>query len=408
MHSQTCVIVGAGVTGASAADALRNNGFGGRIIMLGDEPDPPYDRPPLSKQRLRGEVEREKIFSRPPDFYDRSRIELRIGTKASRIDPHTRSVELADGEKLEYDKLLIATGATPRRLTVQGSEKQGVYYLRTLADCEQIRHEAERRPKVLVLGTGFIGCEVAASLRQVGCDVVLAGRGLPLQHVLGSAVGEIYASLHRSRGVDVKTDVSVAEFQGSARLEAAELSDGSAIACDVAVVGIGVSPAVAVAPESLQLENGIVTDEFCRTNLDGIFAAGDVAFSWRPRLNRRARVEHFMNAQLQGAAAGRVMAGDTRPYDPLPYFWSDQFDLNLQYHGLAESWDRCIMRGKPAEYSFIAFYLRDGRIDAACIVNRPRELTKAKRLVGQTGIAEKALLDESADLGQLASEPTPR
>lgn len=402
----TYIIIGASLAGTSAAEALRGEGFDGRLILIGDEPEAPYERPPLSKQRLRGEVPQEDIFLRAATFYDLNRIELRLGVSVLRIDPTERYVELAGGERLDYKKLLIATGAVPRLLKIPGGNLQGVHYLRTSADCERIRKSLEGRPRVLVIGTGFIGCEVAASLRQIDCAVALVGHELPLQHVLGSEVGKIYASYHRSQGIDLRTDLTVFEFLGSGRLERARLSDGSMVPCDLAILGVGVSPAVGIAPPGMQLENGILTDEFCRTNVDNIFAAGDVACSWRPRLNRRVRLEHFDNAQLQGAAAGRVMSGKMQPYDPIPFFWSDQFKLTLQYYGLATDWDNCVLRGKPEEYSFAAFYLRDGRIDAVCNVNRPHELSAAKLLLGQTGVDARYLMNDSVDLIELARKQT--
>jgi 3-phenylpropionate/trans-cinnamate dioxygenase ferredoxin reductase subunit len=399
---QTFAIVGAGLTGTSAAEALRGAGFDGRIALLGDESDLPYERPPLSKQRLRGEIPKEGVLLRNAEFYAINAIELRLGDAVVRVDPAERYVEPARERRLAYDKLLIATGATPRRLTIPGHRLQGIHYLRTLDDCEHIRERLEQQPRVLVVGAGFIGCEVAASARQVGCDVVLVGQGLPLEHVLGHEVGEIYAAYHRSQGIELKTGEAIVEFRGSGRVEEALLSDQTTVSCDLVILGIGVSPSLEVVPKGMELENGIVTDEFCRTSVENIFAAGDVASSWRPRLGRRVRFEHYDNAQLQGSAAGRAMVDKTQPYDPIPFFWSDQFDLGLQYYGYAAAWDTCVLRGMPAEHSFTAFYLRNGHVEAICNVNRSRELSAAKRLLGQTGISAHVLADDGADLAQLA------
>lgn len=402
MKNETYAIVGAGLAGMSAAEALRGVGFDGRIVLLGNESEPPYERPPLSKQRLRGEISKESVLLRAEEFYAINSIELQLDDAVVRVDPVEGYIESAKGHRVAYDKLLIATGAAPRRLTIPGHELEGIYYLRTLRDCERIRERLEGRPRVLIVGTGFIGCEVAASARQVGCDVVLVGKELPLEHVLGREVGEIYAASHRNHGIALRTDATIFEFRGSGRIEEAILSNQSAISCDLVILGIGASPSLEAVPKGMKLENGIVTDEFCRTSIENIYAAGDVAYSWRPRLHRPVRFEHFENAQLQGAAAGRAMAGKMQPYDPIPFFWSDQFDLSLQYYGYSIAWDTCVLRGKPAEHSFTAFYMRAGRVEAICNVNRLRELSAAKRLLGQTGISPRLLANDSVDLTQLA------
>ncbi len=402
MQRKTHAIVGAGLAGISAAEALRGAGFDGRIVMLGAEQEPPYERPPLSKQRLRGEIPKESVLLRAAEFYAINDIELQFDDAVVRIDPIRRSIESSKGRHRTYDKLLLATGAAPRPLAIPGHQLRGVHYLRTLKDCEQLRERLQQHPRVLVIGSGFIGCEVAATSRQLGCEVTLVGQGLPLEHVLGREVGEIYAESHRGYGVEVRTGATVVELRGSGRVEEVVLSDDNVVPCDLVIVGVGVTPSLEAVPEGMQLENGVVTDEFCRTSMENVFAAGDVACSWRPRLNHRLRFEHFDNAQLQGDAAGRAMAGTLQPYDPMPFFWTDQFDLHLQYHGYARDWDTCVLRGKPAEHSFSAFYLRDGRIEALCNVNRFQELAAAKRLLHQTGISTSVLADDGVDLAQLS------
>jgi 3-phenylpropionate/trans-cinnamate dioxygenase ferredoxin reductase subunit len=398
---ETYAIVGAGLAGISAAEALRGAAFDGRIVMLGSEPEPPYERPPLSKQRLRGEISKENVLLRVAEFYALNAIELHLDDAVMRVDSAQRFIESAKGRRVAYDKLLLATGAAPRRLAIPGHQLPDIHYLRTLRDCEHLRERLLQRPRVLVIGTGFIGCEVAASARQLGCDVALIGQGLPLERVLGPEVGEIFAARHRSQGIEVQTGANIVEFRGSARVEEALLSDRSIVRCDLVIVGVGVSPSLEAVPEGMELDNGIVTDEFCRTSMENIFAAGDVAISWRPRLNQRVRFEHFDNAQLQGAAAGLAMAGTMQSYDPIPFFWSDQFDLNLQYYGYAPGWDTCVLRGKPADNSFSAFYLREGRIEAVCNVNRFQELNAAKRLLGKEGVPAHKLADDDADLAKL-------
>ena len=396
MKTQTYVLIGGGVTSVSAADALRSKGFDGAIVLLGDESEYPYERPPLSKSFLRSEITRPEIALRPADFYAQRAIDLRVDTAVEAINPHERRVQLKQGQQLAYDKLLVATGASPRTLKVPGAELSGIHYLRSAHDCERIKEGLAAKPRVLVIGTGFIGCEVAASVRKLGCETVLVGPTLPLEHVLGREVAELYARYHRARGIELRVGASVTEFAGSKRVEQAKLSDETTVPCETVIVGIGVEPSVSLVPSEVQLANGIATDEYCRTSVEDIFAAGDVAASWRPHLNTRIRFEHFVNAQLQGAAAAKAMLGKLEAYDPVPYFWSDQFDLSLQYYGYAAKWDSCILRGRPEEYSFLALYLLDGRLEAVCGVNSPREFFAVKRLVGKTDVASLLAADETA------------
>ena len=254
---------------------------------------------------------------------------------------------------------------------------------------------------MLVVGTGFIGCEVAASARQVGCEVTLAGPSLPMEHVLGKEIAALYADRHLANGVSLRVGMTVTEFRGSRAVEAVRLSDGSELACDIAVVGVGVAPAIGWLGSQVAVSDGVDTDELCRTNVRGIFAAGDVACSWRPRLKRRVRLEHFDNAESQGAAAGRAMHGNTRPYDPIPFFWSDQYDVSLQYYGFARDWDRVVLRRHAGDDSLIAFYLKDGRVEAACTLNRSQDANVVKRLIGGTGVSDADLADDAKSLKSL-------
>ncbi len=404
MSQATYVIVGGGVAGASAAEALRGEGFDGRIVLVGEERTSPYERPPLSKGLLRGEIGRETVTLRTPEFYERNAVELRLGEAASRLDVRNRQIELADGATLSYERVLVATGATPRRLGVQGEDLPGVHRLRTLDDSLRLADALQRRPAVLVVGGGFIGSEVAASARQTGCEVSIVGPTLPMEHALGAEVGELYAGYHRDHGVTVTSGVTVVEFLGTGALEAARLSDGRLLACGAAVVGVGATPSVGWLGDDVKLAGGgVETDEFCRTSVGDVFAAGDVACSWRPRLNRHVRLEHFDNAESQGAAAGRAMSGTMRAYDPLPFFWSDQYDLSLQYYGYAPSWDKVVMRGRSRDGSFAAFYLSANRIEAACAVNLSQEASAIKRLVGRSDVSERDLGDDGIRLKDLVT-----
>ncbi len=397
---QTYAIVGAGVTGTGAAEALRGAGFDGRIVLLGDEPDPPYQRPPLSKELLRGTSTRDAVTLRAPAFYESNAIELCLGDRVERIDLDARRLTCASGEAMNYDKLLIATGGAPKRLRLPGSDVPGIHYLRTLRQAEALRDALAARPRVLVIGSGFIGCEVAASARQIGCDVTLVGPTLPMERVLGAEVGHAYGEYHRNNGVKLRIGVTVESFRGSQTLEEAVLSDDTRVACDVAVIGVGIALDVALLP-TLIARDGITTNALCRTQVENVFAAGDIARSWRPRLNRYVRMEHFDNAELQGAAAARAMCGGIEPYDPIPFFWSDQYDFDLQYYGHAESWDRAIVRGSLAAADFEAFYVRDGTIEAALCVNRSRDVSVLKRLLGKSNVSLDALQDDSTALKSL-------
>ncbi len=402
--TQIFLIIGGGMAGGRAAETLRTAGFDGKIRLIGAESDLPYQRPPLSKEYLRGERDAASVFLQPLDFYERNEIELLANRRVARIDVTAKSVYLENGEVVAYDKALVATGATPRRLNVPGSDLAGVATLRTIEDSTSLRARFGERPRVLVVGSGFIGCEVAASARTLGCDVVMVSRSLPMSAAIGEQIGELYASVHRDRGVDVRIGADIARFDGGDKLEAALTSAGEKVACDVAVVGVGVLPETTLlAGEPVALENGIVTDEFCRAGADGLFAAGDVANWWHPKLQRRIRIEHFDNAKHQGVAAAKSMLGQGDPYAPIPYFWSDQYDLNLQYVGYRSANDRMVLRGNLESRSFSAFFLGgDGRLTTCIAVNRARDLAAARKLL-QTGqlVTAKQLADESVDLKQL-------
>ncbi|HEX2171416.1 MAG TPA: FAD-dependent oxidoreductase [Dehalococcoidia bacterium] len=403
----TAVIVGANLAGGRAAETLRQAGYEGRIVLIGGEPDRPYERPPLSKEYLAGKADEEKLYLRPLDYYAEHEIELRLGVRATTLDPAGRSLMLADGELLDYDNLLICTGAAPRPIEAPGADLPGILYLRTLRDAEYLRGRKEHARRVVVVGAGFIGAEVAATCRQAGLEVILLeALPVPLERGLGRRVGEIYARIHRDRGVDLRTNAAVAAFRGHGLVEQVVTASGEAFECDFVVVGVGVAPEVGwLAGSGLQIENGILVDEFCRTNLPGVYAAGDVANWWHPTLGQRLRVEHYDNAQNQGVAAAKSMLGQGEPYAPVPFFWSDQYDLNLQYVGHARGDDEVVLRGDPSGESWSAFYLREGRVQAALAVNRFRDVSAARQLIAKrVPITPAQIADEGTDLRALARQ----
>lgn len=403
MPDRTFVVAGAGVAAATAVDTLRSEGFDGRLILIGRETAAPYNRPALSKERLRGEVTDEQILFHPADYYRSKQIELLLEQEMSAIEVRERQIRMKSGGSIAYDALLLATGAEPQTLDVPGGDLEGVYYLRSLHDSERLSTALQQRPRLLVIGGGFIGCEVAASARTLGCEVTLLAHRSPLTRALGAEIGEIYASYHRGQGVEVKVGAAVERFEGHGRVEAARLSDETSIACDVVVIGIGVAAATGLLRnQPVEIEDGILVDEFTRSSVTGVFAAGDVASSWNPRFATRLRVEHFDNAQLQGAAAAKSMLGAAEPYNPIPSFWSDQYTYKLQYRGYSRRAERVIIRGRPDEGSFSAFYTSGGVIDAICSVNRYKENYGARPLIGAR-IDAQILQDDSIPVKELAA-----
>jgi 3-phenylpropionate/trans-cinnamate dioxygenase ferredoxin reductase subunit len=401
----TFVIVGASLAGGTAAATLRQDGFDGDVVLIGEEPRPPYERPPLSKQYLRSEVPFEKALVRPESFYDEHRIDTRFGNAARRIDPVERRVELAKGEAVRYDKLLIATGVRNRRRPIPGLGLRNVFDLRSVSDADAIRAEIVAGRKAAVIGMGFIGCEVAASLRQQGVEVVCIDPSpTPLFRVVGDQVGQVVARVHRDHGVDTVFEDVVTRFEGAGHVERVVTKRGRRIECDFVVVGVGVEPVVEFIAESgVKADNGILVDEYCRTNVPDIYAAGDVANHYHPVVHERMRVEHWQNAMQQGAAAARSMLGNGQPYDAVHWFWSDQYDLNLQYAGFHQASDHIVVRGNLDTGSGIVFQLRARRIHAVIALNRGKDLRRVLPLIKSGATVDpRQLGDEGVDLRSLA------
>ncbi len=379
----TVVIVGGGLAGANAAFELRKRDFGGRVVLVSEEAETPYERPPLSKDYLRGEKPLEKAYVRPPEDYEAQGIELLRSSRAVTLDPATRRLNLADGTNLRYDALLIATGSAPRRLGSLRAHLDGVHYLRDVADADAIRTAASDAASIAVIGGGWIGSEVAASLRQLGHDVTLVSNlPRPLERVLGREVADVYREVHEAHGVQV-VQGHVAAVEGDRRVEALRLSDGRRIGADLVVVGVGAAPRIKLAVRAgLETREGaIVTDEFLRTSVPSIYAAGDVASAWHPRYGRHLRVEHWDNAIRQGKAAAANILGVREPYARIPYFYSDQFELGMEYRGYAPEWGRVVIRGDVAAREFHAFWMADSRSIAAMNVNLWDDAAALRRLV---------------------------
>ena len=398
------VIVGASLAGATAAATLREEGFDGDVVLIGSEAAFPYERPPLSKAFLRGESTIQEAMVRPEAFYTDNRIETLFGTTVIGVDANARTIAVAGGEPVRYDRLLIATGARNRRFPIPGIDLQGVLDLRTLGDAARIRAEMRPGRRVVMAGMGFIGSEVAASLRQRGLEVhVVAGGKAPLDRVLGEEVGRVIEGIHRDHGVEMTFDDQVTGFEGDGRVGAVTTANGLRLECDFAVLGLGVEPVAGFLDGSgIDTDDGVLVDEFCRANADGVFAAGDVAKHYHPVFGQRIRTEHWNNARQQGRAAALNMLGRETPYDEVHWFWSDQYEHTIQYAGYHREWDDLVIRGSLDSRSFAAFYLLEGRVRAVVSVDRPSDVRDSMSLIAAGGRADVAKLrDETVDLASL-------
>lgn len=400
----TFVIVGANLAGGRAAEALRKNGFDGRIILIGEEPDAPYERPPLSKEYMRHEIEKSKLFILSADFYRTNQIELRLGYRAEKLNITEKWVELDDGEQVSFDKLLLTTGAKVRKLTVPGSDLQGIYYLRDIADCEAIGAELQPGKRLVVIGAGFIGAEVAASAREAGVEVTIVEiLPVPMSRVLGEEMGKIYGDIHRDHGVTLRLNEGIERFEGNGHVERVVTSSSASIDCDFVVVGVGVVPETSlVEGTEIEVNNGIVVNEYCETNVPDIYAAGDVANFPNPLLGDRMRLEHWQNAQNQGIAAAKNMMGIREPFAEVPWFWSDQYDLNMQLIGHPVHWDQIVFRGSVPDRQFTAFFVKEDKLLAALAVNRPMDIRPCREIIqANFPVDLEKLQDESVQMRAL-------
>ena len=406
----TYLIVGASLGGAKAAEALRAAGFDGRVVLVGSETELPYERPPLSKGYLQGKAERETIYVHPRQWYADADVDLRLGVTTTGIDRAAHEVVLADGSRIGYGKLLLTTGSAPRQLELPGAGLDGVLYLRSAADSDRIKALLGSAGRIAVIGAGWIGLEITAAAREAGLQVtVLETAELPLLRVLGSEVARVFAGLHAEHGVDLRLGVQVAEITGrDGKADGVRLADGSHVPADAVIVGVGIVPNTELATTSgLHVDNGIRVDAQLRSSDPDIYAAGDVANAFHPLLGKHIRVEHWANAMNQPQAAARAMAGEQVSYDRVPYFFTDQYDLGMEYTGYVEpdGYDEVVFRGDVDRREFIAFWLGNGgRVLAGMNVNVWAVTEPIQALVrGGQPVDKTALADEGTSLESLAA-----
>jgi 3-phenylpropionate/trans-cinnamate dioxygenase ferredoxin reductase subunit len=403
----TFVIVGAGLAGAAAAEELRSEGFTGEIILIGFEKHDPYIRPPLSKDYLAGHAS-SPTWVKPHEWYAEQDVTLRLGTRVTAIDPAAHTVTVSGDETLHYDKLLIATGSSPRRIVIPGAKLPGVHYLRTVEDSDALRDELKDGGRQLVvIGSGWIGMEVAATARGLGNDVTILEVGrIPLASALGDELGQMFADFHAEHGVKLETGAAALEFtEKDGRVSGVRVEGREDVPADVVIVGIGASPNVYLAQEAgLEVNNGILVDASLRTSDPDIFAAGDVANAWHPGVKLRMRSEHWANALNSGPAAARAMLGQDVSYTEMPYFYTDQYDLGMEYSGYVPLTHtaKLVYRGDPASREFIAFWLRDSRVVAGMNVNTWNVNEDVQELIRRSNVVDpERLSDPSVPLDSL-------
>ena len=395
------VIIGAGHAAGQAAASLRQAKYDGAITIIGDEPHVPYQRPPLSKQYLSGEQNLDRVYLRPASFYEDKDVSLKLNTTATAIDRDNKTVSLDNGETLTYDKLIISTGSRPRKLSIEGSDLPGIHYLRTIADVDGIRAEMAAGKSLVIVGGGYIGLEVASVGVEQGLNVhVLEMESRILQRVTTPEMSAYYHQLHASRGVNIHTETGVTGFSGDTQVRKVLCGD-TEFDADLVIVGIGIIPNVELAQDAgLEVDNGIVVDDHCRTSDPDIYAAGDCSNHPNPLLNRRLRLESVPNAMEQARVSVENMLGGDKIYAAIPWFWSDQYELKLQMVGFSADGSSQVVRGNMAENQFAVFYLDDGKVVAADAVNSPKEFMVCKQLIGKS-VDQALLADPGSDLKEL-------
>ena len=385
MSGADVVIVGGGHAGAQAAIALRTNGFTGSVTMIGRENEPPYERPPLSKEYFAREKTFDRLYIRQPQFWGEKDVELKLGVEVTAVDPAARSLTLSDGTAYTYGKLIWATGGDPRRLACKGADLAGLHAVRTRADCDQLMGEIDGGVNnIVVIGGGYIGLEAAAVLTKLGCKVTLL-EALPrvLARVAGPDLSAFYEKEHRDHGVDLRTNVAVESIEGEGRVTGVKLADGEVVPAEAVIVGIGIIPAIGpLIAAGAAGANGVDVDEYCRTSLPDVYAVGDcAAFACDFAGGTVMRVESVQNANDQATCVAKAICGDEQPYHALPWFWSNQYDLKLQTAGLSVGYDATVTRGDPATRSFSIVYLKGGKVIALDCVNSVKDYVQGRKLV---------------------------
>ena len=400
------VIVGAGQAGAQTSISLRLMGYEGQIVVIGDEPAPPYQRPPLSKGYLKGELSEDRLYLKPESYYSESNVDLRLSTRATRLDSQAKTLELEDGQKLDWDALVLATGARPRRLAVSGAKLEGVLELRTLGDVDQLKPYAREGVRAVVIGAGYIGLEAAAVLSYMGGNVtVLEAAPQVLGRVTGPEVAQFIVSRHQKSGVEIRVDAKLEGFVGSDKLEGVQLAGGEVLPCDVALVGVGVLPNIELAEEAgIACGNGIIVDEWMKTRAPDVYAIGDVALRPLQHYKREGRLESVHNAIEGGKIAAAAILGKDMPTIDVPWFWSDQYEIKLQTAGLWTGADTRVLRGDPETGKFAVYYLKDGVIIAVDAVSSPPDFIVGKKLVAaHATVAPDVLRDTSRSIKEISA-----
>lgn len=392
--SEKIAIVGAGHAAGQLVASLKQHNYPGRLLLIGDEPWLPYQRPPLSKKFLSGELETERLYVKPPAFYEDDRLELMLDTRIEHIDIDNRQLTTDRGGRLDYEKLVLALGSLPRRIDVPGASLKGVSYLRSIADVEQIRADLKGAKRLAIVGAGYIGLEVAAIVRKMGVDViVIEAQERVMSRVVCPPISAFYERMHREHGVEFLLSTGVSGFIGNDRVAGIALDSGNDIAADAVIVGIGVLPNTQLAADAgLKVTDGIVVDSRCTTSNSDVFAIGDCTLHPNSLLGRTLRLESVHNALEQARTAAANLCGIETEYAQVPWFWSDQYDLKLQIVGLSDGYDEVILRGDPDEGSFSCLYLKEERLIAVDAVNRPRDFMQAKQLLAREGTIDAARL----------------
>lgn len=386
--SRKAVIIGAGHSAGQAVASLRQKKYDGKIVLIGDEDHYPYQRPPLSKKFLAGELAAERLYVKPPAFYDDPDIDVRLNTRITKIDPANRKVIDASEQACDYDDLVIATGARVRKLDLPGSDLPGVHYLRTIQDVTRMQSDMNKDARLVIIGGGYIGLEVAAVAVGLGLNVTVVEMAeRVMSRVVSKDVSSFYEAEHRRHGVDLRLATGLIGFSGNETVEEVNLSDGSSIATDLVLIGIGVIPNVELAVDAgLHVDNGIRVDDHCRTSEQHIYAIGDCTNHPNNLLGCQLRLESVHNALEQAKTAASNICGDELRYSQVPWFWSDQYDLKLQIAGISQGYDRTVLRGDPAERSFSCLYLKDGQFIAIDSINAPRDFMQSKLLIGNRAV----------------------